>query len=437
MLDRLRTPAARDGLIVLFAQGTSALIALGIESYLFRALQKNQQGVLQTGLTISALLLQASDLGLALTTIRLGAKHIAEGRPDLAAQVFRKTLRARLYCCTALFALTVTFAAPIAHAYGFVEPDGIALVSAAALGIFGNALVWWGVDVSQARRGFGAYAFQQIAAAILRAAALFAGLIWFMRTSDSTTTPMYILYALAAANLLSGALSLAIEFRSTRVSSTPIEPKNSPASFSLHFGAFNAAISILTALSTNADVFIVKYFLGEEDTAVFACARRPALVLILLATACITVLLPRAAAITSREACAVYLRKAIPAAAALALVTAGTLALAARIVIPIFGGQLYNDAIPILMWLCLAYGIQIAMTPLLLAHYPLKREAPLVAIQALGLIALAAFGALWTPKAGLEGAAWAVTASRVIMFVAAAFSITLALRTAATKENLA
>jgi len=32
VLERLRTPAARDGLVVLSAQGTSALIALGVDS---------------------------------------------------------------------------------------------------------------------------------------------------------------------------------------------------------------------------------------------------------------------------------------------------------------------------------------------------------------------------------------------------------------------
>ena len=419
----LRTAAARDGAWVIGAQGLSALVALVVDAYLFHALPKAQQGMLATGLTFSALLLQASDLGLALTTIRLGAKYFADGRPDLAAAIFRKTLRYRVCFSFALLGLTCLFAGTLERALNL--ESGRAVAQAAAAAVIGNAVVWWGVDVSQARRAFRAYALQQVAAALLKAAAI--GALFFLYGgivgASSPDAPFKILLSIAVANLLSGLLSLKIEGPSARLfGADGMASKVASTPDIFQFGAFACAISLLVALSSNADVLLVQHYLGEEDTAVFACARRLAMALNLLATACITVLLPRAAALNSRAECAAYLRKGLKAGILLGVVTAGGLALAAEILVPLFGGAKYMASIPILRWLCIAHGVGIASTPLLLVFYPLRREAALVFIYAAGLLALAALGVFWTPVYKLDGAAWAVIAGKFIpALLAAAF----------------
>lgn len=418
MREWLRARAARDALVVLGAQGTSALIALGVDAYLFRTLPKAEQGALTAGMSISSMLLQASDLGLALTTIRLGAKHIAEGRADLAAQVFRKTLLARTLCSILLIAFAVIFSGAIARGYSFDTPQSRWLVAAASCGIFGNALAWWGVDVSQARRAFGAYAAQQLAGAALRAAgvaAAFLILAYSPNGGDAMGTAITILGAIAATNLIAGFFSLGVERRAATVPGI-LGDAEEPRLF--EFGMFACAISVLTALASNADVFLTQHYLGEEETAVFACARRLAMALNLLAVACITVLLPRAAALKTRAECAVYLRKAVKVGVVLAIVTAGGLAFAAEILVPIFGGAKYQASVPILRWLCLAHGIQIAITPILLVFYPLRLERALVSVYLLGLAVLAAAGTRWTPVYQLEGTAWAVVVSKLALLVA-------------------
>ena len=104
----------------------------------------------------------------------------------------------------------------------------------------------------------------------------------------------------------------------------------------------------------------------------------------------------------------------------LGVVTAGGLALSAEILVPLFGGVKYTASIPILRWLCVAHGIGIAGTPLLLVFYPLRREGALVAVYAAGLLALAALGAFWTPAYKLDGAAWAVIAGKFVPVLLAA-----------------
>ena len=425
-----KTPAARDGALVIGAQGVAALIALLIDAFLFRMLAKAEQGALSSGLALSATLLQASDLGLALTTIRIGAKYIAEGRHEKAAALFRAMLAARIVFAILTIAAATIFTGAIARDI-LSMPSGRDVVACAALGVLGNALVWWGVDVAQARRAFGSYAIQQIAAALAKALAVIAVTVLFLDYFTEHAA-VSVLVAIALGNLGAGAFSLFLSRGAERASHAVTDLKMSESEAAhirlFEFGAYACAVSALTALSANVDVLMVQHFLREEDTAVFACARRLAMALNLLATANITVLLPRAAALDSPAACADYVRKALKAGVALAIVTAGGLALAASIFVPIFGGPKYTASIPILQWLCLAHGIGIVLTPLTLVFYPLRREGMIVFLNALQLGAHVALGVWLTPSFKLEGAAWAMIGAKAAVAMATIFLLVWAFR---------
>ena len=145
----------------------------------------------------------------------------------------------------------------------------------------------------------------------------------------------------------------------------------------------------------------------------FGCARQLTLALNLLAVATITVLLPRAAALDSKQSCELYVKKSLRVGIPLAIVTAGGLALAASILVPLFAGPNYVASIPILRWLCIAQGIGIALTPLSLVLYPLRREGMLIAFNAVQLITQLVLSWQLIPTHHLEGAAWASVAARV------------------------
>jgi O-antigen/teichoic acid export membrane protein len=426
----LKTSVARDGVLVIGAQGVAALIALLVDAYLFRNLPKAEQGALSSGLALAAVLLQASDLGLALTTIRVGAKYIADGRLDKAAQLFRVTLVTRIVFAGLIVLVTVLFSDAIARDI-LSMVAGRRIVTVAALGVMGNAMVWWGVDVAQARRAFESYAIQQIVAAAAKALAIVCAAIFFVRAfTDSAANS--ILIAIALANFGAGLFSLILSNRSLRAVRTATD-KASENETSQHihlfeFGAYACVVSVLTALSANADVLLVQHYLGVEDTAVFACARRLAMALNLLATASITVLLPRAAALESREACVAYVRKALTAGIMMALIAAGGLALAASIFVPLFGGPKYTASIPILQWLCAAHGIGMVLTPLTLVFYPLRREGILVFLNALQLGVHLVLGIVLTPMFKLEGAAWAMIGSRAVVAIAVIFFLAWAFK---------
>ena len=148
----------------------------------------------------------------------------------------------------------------------------------------------------------------------------------------------------------------------------------------------------------------------------------------LLSTAGLTVLLPRASALNSRAECADYVRKAVALGIAAAIFSAGGLALAGGIFVPIFGGPNYTASIPILRWLCVAHGIGMVLTPLMLVLYPLRREGYIVIVNALLLGANVVFGIWLTPSYGLKGAAWALIGARVLMALATGALVCRALR---------
>jgi len=426
----LKTAIMRDGALVIGAQGMSALVALFVGAYLFRTLPKFEQGALASGLALGAGLLQASDLGLALTTIRVGANYIAENHPDKAAKLFRSMLAARVVFAFLTLLLTTFFADRIALTI-LSMPGGRMIVIGAAMGVLGNAVVWWGVDVAQARRAFGSYSIQQLLSAFSKALVV-AMLIVLGGKMFTENTAVSILVGIAVANVVCGLTSLLLTrdvlvSRKLEVETLDVHIANTSIRY-FEFGAYACAVSVLTALSANADVLLVQHYLKEEDTAVLACARRLAMVLNLIATAGVTILLPRAAALESRDACKAYALKAAKMGFILAVVMAGGLAVAASTLVPIFGGANYTASIPILRWLCLAHGIGMVLTPLMLVFYPLRREGVIVFLCALQLVAQVGLGMLWAPGYRLEGAAWAMVVAKFCVAVATLFFLSKAFK---------
>jgi O-antigen/teichoic acid export membrane protein len=419
----------RDGLLVLGAQGTGALIALLADRWLFQTLPKAEQGALSGGLALSGTLLLASDLGLALTTIRVGARLNAEGDTAGMAALFRRTLRARIL-------LGVLFSTIPLLCGGFVArtlhlETGGWLIGAAAASVLGNAVVWWALDVSQARRRFGTYAVQQISSAAFRAGAIAAGLLLFKGAFGLPVSEL-MLWLIAAAAALCGIVCVLPALSALR-GPLELEPVRDQRLFA--FGAYACVISILSALNANVDIQMVQALLPLESTADFACARRLALALNLLATATVTVLLPRAAALTTAESCRAYLRKALSAGVLLALGFGGGLALTAGPFIVLFGGERYLSSIPILRLLCVAQGVGIVLTPLSLVLYPLHRERAVIAFNAAQL-ALQIVLALWLiPTFGLPGAAWSAILARCGAGVVLAWALWVVLAPGRNDDN--
>ena len=423
---------ARDGLYVLTAQGLATAIALVADSLLFRELSLLERGTLTTALAIQAVLLIIADLGLSLTTVRIGSEYHAKGLYDEAHAVFRSALFIRLSLALLLTILSFFLAPTLTH-FPLAAVGRTHLVWAPAMAVVGTTLVAWGVDVAQSRRKFGIYFALQVTAALLRTVAIAAVIyVASKQLSDHRVeqpSSEIVLWAICGASLLAGLISVLLQ-KSVLIPSLNSLPSNSSALNQQlrRFSRYAAASVLLNGIGGYVEVFMIQGFFDSSQTAVFEGGRRLAMILPLLTTAITTVLLPRAAALNSTAACAEYLKKAIKISLPLALLSAIGLAAMASILVPLLWGNKYEASVPVLHWLCLAHAFAIALNPLTLVLYPLRREGTIILLNALSFVLSIVLGLWLIPRYGPMGAAWSLCGLKGIMTVLFGAVLVLSIR---------
>ncbi|MGD0088997.1 MAG: polysaccharide biosynthesis C-terminal domain-containing protein [Planctomycetota bacterium] len=411
--------AAREMLWVLAAQGLATLIALGADVLLFRRLLLRERGMLTATLGLRNVLLYVADMGLALTTVRVGAEYFGKGQLAAANAIFRRALATRLALALLVLGLACALA-PALCRFPLAAGDRPGLVTAAALALLGLTATSWGVDVSQATRSFGRYFAHQVVEASLKAGAVALVIVALTRSLSggdvAGASAEVLLLVMAAAALAAGLASVLIQ------RSALAKPKelDAAAEKEVHsqlrsFNRYAVAIALLYTVSGCVEVFLVQLQCGPEETAIFSGAQRLALVLLLLGGVLNTVLLPRVAVLDTPAACAAYVRKTLFVGIPLAIVAAGVLAASAGVIVPLLWSGRYGASITPLRWLCPAYAFSIVLAPLNLVFYPLRGERTLLVLQALGVALAVALGAYLIPRYGAVGAAWSSLGARALL----------------------
>jgi len=433
-----RSAAAREGLWVLAAQGLATLIALGADVLLFRGLLSAERGVLTAALSLRNVLLYIADMGLALTTVRVGAEYFGRGQRDEANAIFRRALGTRLVLALLVFG-SACLLAPALCRFPLAAGNRPGLVTAAALALLGMTATSWGVDAAQATRSFGRYFAHQVVEASLKTVAVAVALVAFSGSLSggilACVPAEMLLQVMAGAALAAGLASILIQ-RSALA--RPQRPLSAAVESEIHaqlrgFNRYAVAIALLQTVAAYIEIFLVQWQRGPVDTATFFGAQRLALVLPLLGGVLTTVLLPRAAVLDTPAACAAFVRKVLLAGVPLALVAAGSLAGLAGFVVPLLWGRRYEASVAPLRWLCPAYAFSIVLAPLNLVFFPLRRERTLLALQGAGVVLAIAFGAWLIPRYGAAGAAWSALIVRTLLSLLSGAALFLALRPGAPR----
>ena len=406
-------------MLVLLAQGLGTLIALVTDAMLFRRLSVSERGFFSAALALQSVLLILCDLGISLTTVRVGAEYYAKGLVQEAHLVFRRALVTRVILGFGVAALAFFFSSALVQ-YPLHAGNRLALVWSAASGIVGISMIAWGVDVAQARRKFGFYLATQLAAAVMRGWILIT-MITRMSSPDSdavsSASADMLMWGVAAAACLAGILAVMMQrevLESPKISDVAHDGVLAELS---GFSGYAAATVVLAGLGGYVELLLIQPLLGSESTAVYDGARKLAMLLPLISTATTTVLLPRAAALNSIQACEEYTSKAFRVSLPLAFATAGALAILGSVIVPLFWGDKYEASIPLLRWLCIGFFFNVLFNPLSLVLYPLRRENLLLALNALSIVLSIALGFLLIPRFGPSGAAWSVAAVKVIVML--------------------
>jgi len=418
-----RASLAGAGMYVLAAQGLSTVIMLAIDIFLFRNLSRSERGTLTAALGLRNVLLYVADMGLALTTVRLASEYYGQGMFREAHLIFRRSIITRLLLTALVIALTVLLA-PLLARFPLAAPGRSELLLASAAALLGMTATAWGVDVAQSTRRFGLYFAHQVVEATLKAVAVF--IVLRVMISGAASSEI-VLWGMAASALLAGGFSLWLQREALGPAQLDPAIVESLKQRLQSFGRFAGTAAMLQTVTAYAEVFIIQWQLNSENTAVFEGARRLAMVLPLVAAAVSTVLLPQVSILKTKAECAQWLKKALAITVPLALISGLGLALLADWIVPLAWGERYRDSVPLLRWLCGAYGILIVITPLLLVLYPLNKLGTLLALNAISLILSVGLGWIMVPQYGVMGAAWSAMAAKtsLLVIVSAVVWITL------------
>ena len=432
--DLLRTSrrGARDVLVSMAPQLVGVLTGFAASVLMARGLGPEGLGRYALVMSLAGMAASLSDLGLGQTAIRYAARSIAAGQQDLQFAVMRWAFRMRMVLVL-LITAAFMLAAPVVARNAWHDP---ALAPYIRLGLLGGCFTALGAIPTlyfQSLRRFGVNAAIQSAQRIF----FFLGIAVIAWCSAWSLT--HVLYA----QLLAGAAA-AMAFLAM-VPRRAIWQKNedggrggtfwkAPAvdqhvatheldRQSVHGFAFYQMISTLTVLLTlQADVWLMGYFLDQEQLGIYSAASRFALPLTIVLGGLNTALWPRASALRTLSDTRRLLQKTF--GVSLGIAAAGTAySLAAPLLAPWLFGEAYSGGILIGQLLCLRTCLSILICPVGVVGYSLGLVRVYWLINVVQLALVVGLNVVLLPRLGPLGAAVALVANDLAGLVLAGWLI--------------
>ena len=287
----------------------------------------------------------------------------------------------------------------------FGETDKRLLALLTAIGMGGDLLLRSSLGFFQVSRRFGPF--------------LLTDIVWQLGRS-------FVMVVLAVAGVLTAGWAVGIYIIAPYVAfsvamfllpgdvRTPRLPPRADVVAVLHYSKWMTAALAITAIYERLDVFLLQRFRGAHDVGVYAGALTLAVIPDFLSSAMQTVLAPRVAPAHAERAFGQlhrkYLRVAVPAGAvslAIALLLAG----------PVLRGLLSNrfaEGVGVFRLLIIGTVVNIVLTPLPEALLNFVAPRRVLAINAVGLVIVAAGGWVFIPRDGVIGAAAVFLMARVV-----------------------
>jgi len=177
------------------------------------------------------------------------------------------------------------------------------------------------------------------------------------------------------------------------------------------------SIAIIAAgIGDHIDVLMVQKFLNEYQTGLFAAASRISLLMAVIAFSSGQVLNSRVARYTDTQNLRKYLKKAA-AFMFIVLVSIFLVLPFSRLIIFVTAGEQYFDAVPALQYLLASGMVVVATMPLVAVFYAIENPRYFAVSGLIQTVALVGLNWLLIPSFGIEGAAFARLATRLLIFL--------------------
>jgi O-antigen/teichoic acid export membrane protein len=285
------------------------------------------------------------------------------------------------------------------------RPELVIALRTAFVAALAVALTELGLAILQARQRLGSFAAVGVTVALLRALPLL-GLVALGGLTVGVALTVYV-----CSLYLGSVVALAPSQRRLREAHGEYR---TVAGDLWRYAGWLVPTVVFGTVANTVDTLALSYYRGASAVGVYAAARAIVTGVSVLTMASLAVLLPRFGRMSAGRARRRALGRAAILVGGLAVVVAGGVMVAAAPLVSTFYGRAYEEAVPVLRILGLAYALELATTTLVVLLLVEGRPDLLAKAAGIGLVAALAGYAGLVPSLGALGAALVLLGGRVV-----------------------
>lgn len=394
----------RQSFLVIFGNGFSAGVSAIALIIFSRLLGPEQFGIFSVAFSLQIITMRLADAGINIAAQKLIAQTYHHDQ-QLARVYLAAATRLKLITSSVLVCAGVIFAPYISdHWLHIPDPNIVRLAFLLSLVLI---IFEYIALILQTIQAFKHSVFMSISQAVLKL--VLAG--GFILTGAINATTTFVLYSLTP--LIGVILGVKYLPRWVRL---PAQPTHQSYQDIGKIGRFTAIAVIAAAISENIDVLLVKSYLTEFDTGLFAAGARIALLLSLVAYSLGMVLNPRVAQYRQPDNLLSYLKKS-SLVILVALISIPFLIPFSGLLIQITAGSDYLAATTSVRYLISSGMVLIATTPLIALFYLIDKPQYFAISGVVQTVILIAADSVLIPAYGINGAGFARLIARLGVFM--------------------
>ena len=384
-----------------FATGISAVTLI----ILSRVLGPEQFGLFSVAFSLTLFLARFGDFGLNMA-VQKYVSQLHEHENERASSIIVAVAKVKALIGLVLFLIGLTFGQLISkRVFGIQEP----LLVQVSIAFSGVIIAYdFGVVLLQSTLEFIKAALLPFLQSILKLATV--GVLMVQKIESVSF--IYLMYTLAPLVSVIAAWRFLPRWFNSR---SKLQEKDTK--LILTMTKFTAIAVISAAVVDHVDTLMVKMYLNEFETGLFAAASRISLLIAVMGYSLGAVLNTRVARYAHQGHLSSYLSKAIAMSVAAMLGIAISLPFN-RILLMMTAGEAYAQALTPLHWLVASSFVVLATVPFVAIFYAIEFPLYFALSGMLQTISLIGLNALLIPHYGIEGAGYARLISRLVVLIA-------------------
>lgn len=384
-----------------FATGISAITLI----ILSRVLGPEQFGLFSVAFSLTLFLARFGDFGLNMA-VQKYVSQLHEHENERASSIIVAVAKVKALIGLVLFLIGLTFGQLISkRVFGIQEP----LLVQVSIAFSGVIIAYdFGLVLLQSTLEFIKAALLPFLQSILKLATV--GVLMVQKIESVSF--IYLMYTLAPLVSVIAAWRFLPRWFNSR---SKLQEKDKK--LILTMTKFTAIAVISAAVVDHVDTLMVKMYLNEFETGLFAAASRISLLIAVMGYSLGVVLNTRVARYAHQGHLSSYLSKAIAMSVAAMLGIAISLPFN-RILLMLTAGEAYAQALTPLHWLVASSFVVLATVPFVAIFYAIEFPLYFALSGMLQTISLIGLNALLIPNYGIEGAGYARLISRLVVLIA-------------------